>query len=476
MLERTFISRAAAHFFLRKVSPMTNRLRAGTSAIVSGILFACSGGPSVALAATARPVNDFLNSIGINTTMPDRGQPIDKTIEMIKFGGWRWARGGIEGVTETGPTTIQTFIDLHKATGLKFDWGLVSGGNDLPRLIKLAHTMAANDALLAFEGNNEPNNWGVTYKGEEGGGHDGKSWMAVAHIQHDLYETVKSDPQLAKYPVWSISENGAEVDDVGLQFLKIPEGANCLMPAGTTYADAANVHNYIYHNNAPNVEDNKTWNDADPGPACKVDGLRGNYGVTWGKGFKGYTDEQLKTLPRVTTETGCTIDGNVTEDIQADNLTTMYLDQFKRGWSYTCPYLLRDRTDESGNQSFGFFKVDYTPRKAATYLHNLTTVLADAGSDLVKHRPETHFNYAIANPPATLHDLLLEKSDGTFEVIVWNERVKGSNDVTITFDQPTTFKQYDIAAGVTPTDTQTAAKSVTLKMNDHVMVLEIAAK
>ncbi len=56
---------------------------------------------------------------------------------------------------------------------------------------------------------------------------------------------------------------------------------------------------------------------------------------------------------------------------------SMYLDQFKRGWSHTAVYLLRDRTDEGGNQSFGFFKPDYTPRKAAVYLHNLTTILAD---------------------------------------------------------------------------------------------------
>ena len=82
----------------------------------------------------------------------------------------------------------------------------------------------------------------------------------------------------------------------------------------------------------------------------------------------------------MTTETGCTIGGPITEEIQALNLLSMYLDQFKRGWSYTAVYLLRDRTDEGGNQSFGFFKPDYTPRKAAVYLHNLTTILADQGS------------------------------------------------------------------------------------------------
>ena len=131
------------------------------------------------------------------------------------------------------------------------------------------------------------------------------------------------------------------------------------MPDGTQFADAANCHNYIYHQNSPNVEDNKTWNASDPTSACKVDGLYGNYGLTWGSHFPGYTQERLITLPRVTTETGCTTDEKVTDEIHALNLLSMYLDQFKHGFSHTCVYLLRDRTDEGGNQTFGFFGVNY---------------------------------------------------------------------------------------------------------------------
>ena len=54
-------------------------------------------------ATTAIPAADFLNSVGVNATFPDRGQPLAKTIEMIKFAGFRWIRGGIEGLTEPGP-------------------------------------------------------------------------------------------------------------------------------------------------------------------------------------------------------------------------------------------------------------------------------------------------------------------------------------------------------------------------------------
>jgi hypothetical protein len=89
---------------------------------------------------------------------------------MVKYGGIRWVRGGIEGLTADGPTTLQTYLDLHRQAGVRFSWGLVSGGTDLQKLLETARPLAAADALLAFEGNNEPNNWGVTYRGKQGGG------------------------------------------------------------------------------------------------------------------------------------------------------------------------------------------------------------------------------------------------------------------------------------------------------------------
>ncbi len=233
---------------------------------------------------TAVPVSEFLNSIGVVSTFPDRGQPLPRTVEMVKYAAFRWVRGGIEGLTSRGPTTIQTYLELHRQTGVRFSWGLVSGGTDLTKLIETARPLAAAGALLAFEGNNEPNNWGVTYQGEQGGGR-APSWRAVANLQRDLYKAVKSDPALKKYPVWSISEPGAEVNNVGLQFLTVPDGAGTTMPAGTRYADFANVHNYIYHPNSAGLDDNKTWNAADPTSACRIDGLYGNHGLTWAKAF-----------------------------------------------------------------------------------------------------------------------------------------------------------------------------------------------
>jgi hypothetical protein len=433
--------------------------------------------PAFARAAdvTAIPVQNFLNSIGINATMPDRGEPLPRTVEMIQYGGFRWVRGGIEGLSENGPTTVQTYLDLHQQTGVVFSWGLGSGGTNLKKLIDTAHQVAAAGAIFAFEGNNEPNNWGITWQGEKGGGH-AKSWMAVAKLQNALYEAVKGDPLLQKYPVFSISEGGAERDNVGMQFLTIPDGADTVMPAGTRYADYANVHNYIYHANSPKPTDNKSWDAADPTPACKVDGLFGEFGVTWARHFRGYPQEQLNTLPRVTTETGSTIGDGVDEHEQAVNLVSMYLDQFRRGWSYTSVYILRDRTDEGGNQSFGFFGRDYKPRQAAVYLHNLTTILADTGAATSPQIPAGTLDYTIANEPDTVHDMLLRKSDGTMDLVVWDEQLTGSNDVTVHLNSPHgAVHVYDTTVDTAPKSTA-AGSDVQLSVSDHPFIIEVAPK
>lgn len=407
----------------------------------------------------------FLDSIGVNSAVSRRGETLHNTIQCVKYLGVRWIRSGYES-----DIPVSDLIALHRATGCKFSYGLLSGGVDLARLLDGGRSLAAAGALLAFEGNNEPNNWGVTYEGEQGGG-KAATWVPVAKLQRDLYKAVKSDPELKRYPVWSITENGAEKDNVGLQFLVIPQGAGCVMPDGTKYADYANCHNYFTHPSWPGLHDNQTWISSDPSPACRVDGLYGNYGVTWAKHFKGYGMEQLATLPRVTTETGITLDQTITERIQGLLYMSVYLAQFKRGWSYTSVYLLRDRTDESGNQTFGFYKPDYTPRLAAVYLHNLTTILADQGTP----GKLGSLRYSIPNEPDTVHDLLLQKSDGTYALVVWDERFTGGeNDVKVDFGKTIgSVKVYDPTVGATPIRTLQNIKSINLKMSDHPFVLEL---
>lgn len=442
-------------------SPIVGFVCLTTLALTAGLHIPRADEPVSRLAQRA---TDFLDSIGANSAISTRGESLQKTIDCAQYVGIRWFRSGIEG-----NVPIDQYVELHRRAGVRFCWGLGSGGTDIAKLTATARQVAAAGALLAFEGPNEPNNWGITYQGQTGGRN--QSWVPVANLQRDLYAAVKSDPLLQRYPVWSISEGGAETDNVGLQFLTVPERAGTTVPAGTKYADYANVHNYVYHPNSPAVEDNKTWNASDPTSACRIDGLYGEYGTTWGHHYRGYSEGELRTLPRVTTETGCLIDGAVTEDVHALNLLSLYLDQFKRGWSYTALYLLRDRVDEAGNQKFGFYRPDYTPRTAARYLHNLTHILADGGS----LRKPGRFTCSVREEPATVHDLLLQKSDGTFALVVWDERVKGTDSVTVDLGgKRAAVRIYDPTVGTTPVQTLSGVRVLPLTLSNHPLVITLA--
>jgi hypothetical protein len=409
-------------------------------------------------------VDDFLSSIGACSAVSRRGENLASTIKATKYFGLRWLRVGYES-----GVPVNDLIEVHKQIGVRFSYGLMSGGSDLVRLLQGARQLASAGALIALEGNNEPNNWSVVYAGSRGGGTN--RWVPVAKLQQALYHSVKEDPVLKDFPVWSPSETGAEADNVGLQFLTIPSGAVTLMPGGTRYADYANCHNYMTHPGWPGLHDNQTWTAADPGPGCRVDGLYGNYGLTWRRHFQGYSEPDLLMLPRVTTETGVTIGGPIDEHAQGCLYLSVYLDQFKQGWKHTAVYLLRDRTDESGNQTFGFFKPDYGPRVAAIYLHNLTAILTDKAAAGTNNK----LSYSIPNQAATVHDLLLQKSDGKLELVIWAERFTGGSD-NITVDLGASFPSvnlYDPTLGVSPIQSLTNSSLINLSLSNHPVILEM---
>lgn len=398
---------------------------------------------------------DFLDSLGVNTHV-DQGYDARSYIEPLRYMGIREVRDGTRNLTAD--------IMIHQATGVRF--ALILAGGEIKDAINAATTLAAAGALLAVEGPNEPNNFPITYQGKKGGGING-AWVPVADYQRDMYQAIKSSPVLRQYPVFGPSETGAEPENVGLQFLTIPANADTILPAGTRFADYANVHNYVC-GTVNRLGDNQAWNAADPTLNAWWDGLYGNYGVTWHKRFHGYPGPDLVTLPKVSTETGWDTQANVGgQHKQGAVLTDTYLAQFKRGWRYTFIYELRD--DEGGPGKQGLYNGP-NPKLAATYIHNLTSILADRAA------PGNlgHLHYEVIDEPATVHDLLLQKSTGQFELVVWDERAAGSDSVTVSLRDPAVaIRVYDIVAGDKPVQTLKNVRSVNLSLTDHAVVLEL---
>jgi hypothetical protein len=403
-------------------------------------------------ALTAVPVNRFLDSLGINIHI-DQGYGPDNYIEPIKYLGVRQVRDGTR--------RVDSLLKLARATGVRYS--IVSSGY-MPQLMDTAKALARADALLAIEGPNEPNNFALEYNGRKGGKNFG--WSVVAEFQRDLYAQVKADPELSKYPVFGPSETGAETENVGLQFLKIPAGANTLFPDGTVFSDYANVHNYVSAVNG-GYGDNQAWSAADPVLRGRWDGLAGNHGTTWLKKFQGYSNDELMTLPRVTTETGYPAGADPKEQhLQGIVLVNTYLAQFHRGWAYTYLYQLRD--DEGGKSLQGLYVGD-KPKLAAQYIHNLTTILADKrGAGGASASGAVQF----ATDSSTVHALAFVKSTGKRMLVIWGERANGTDVAKIDFRLPALVKIFDVVKGTEPIGRATLARSVCLDITDHAMMLE----
>ena len=412
-------------------------------------------------------VTCFLNSLGAVSSVSRRGETADGTIRCLQYTGLRWLRTGYE---DNAP--IADFISVHRATGVTFSYGMLSGHSDIQRLVDDAGQLADAGALLAVEGSNEPNNWEITYQEEKGGGKN--SWLPVAYMHRDLYKMVKNNPKLKNYPVWATCETGAQTDNVGLQFLTIPENAQTLMPPGTVFADYANCHNYITHPSWSGLHNNQTWQSANPSKNCPVDGLYGNFGNTWMNHFQGYSEEELLTLPKVTTETGFAIapESGVTEEIQARLYLNLYFSQFKRGWKHTAIYLLKGRSNEPAHESYAFYTLDYKPKKAAHYLHNLTTILAC--DKAIKHPGE--MQYTIPDQPETTHDLLLQKGKGCFLLALWGERFADNvtDEIKVVFGKKIKkISVFDPTTGVSAIRELKNTDSVEISLSNHPLILEI---
>jgi hypothetical protein len=406
---------------------------------------------------TAVLADTFLSSLGVCTHV---GQGVDAptpSATALSF-------AGIRNIRDDGtPAHIADWTAMHASSGVRMS---LLTNQDIASTVTMATELNAAGALLDVEGPNEPNNEPVTY---EGATSSSTTFVPVADFQRDLYAAVKSTAALRGIPVFHSSEaGGSEPDDVGLQFLTIPTGAGIAMPDGTEYADYANIHNYVCGHSQV-LSDNVAWNASDPTLNGDWDGLYVEYGKTWNKGYAGYANADLLTLPRVTTETGWLTMGTgaITEEQQARVFLNLYLSAFTRGFSYTFIYMLRDDPVQG---YWGLFDTSYDPKTSGTYIHNLTTILADtAGGAPLK------LDYVIMNEPTTVHDLLLQKKDGTFHLAVWDDRPTGGSDtviVDLTKVRPK-VSLYDPTMGTLPIGTMQNVSEVMLTLTDHPVILEL---
>ena len=395
----------------------------------------------------------FINSIGVNTHAGFGWTGYNNLalmVEDLEYLGVTHLRDAMG----TSPAA-QPVVEGLAAAGYKFDFLVSSalpqtGTVGLQKYIASLEKFATSHAgsISAIEGLNEANHQPFSYNGSS-------SLTAAGQFQSALYQAVNANVALASIPVYNLSL--AYNDPQGYSQLGNMSGS----------VDYANAHAYVSTSLTPSSSIAATLSavmTAAPGK------------------------------PVVITETGYTTQANtqylgVNETVQAKSILNTLVDAYKAGVSATYLYELFDRDSSASNTNpeanFGLFNSDGTPKLAATAIHNLTTILADDGKGGLQ--PTDPLNYTLSNMPASGNSMVLGKSNGAYELVVWAEPKlwNDATDTEISNSAQTvtvnlgavhhTVKVYDTLTGTTAIASYTDVSTITIPVSDHPLIIEIDA-
>ncbi len=267
-------------------------------------------------------------------------------------------------------------VQMLAANGKRFNF-IGDCNFDLSTQIEQADALVRSypGAALSFEGANEINNFPC--RGAGGNEQAGEAF------QRDLYAAVHADPLLKGIPV-----------------LYMTGAAPVNLQTQRGLADAANTHPYPYGGVQPFAR------------------LQSDFPVYF---------TNLGSTPRQITETGYSTlpvpndsDG-VNEPAQAEETLNIYFDAALQGVTRTYIYQLLDPYPDlqntNGDNHFGFFHLDNSPKIAAWAMRSLAEVFPPD-----KPSARQTVQAAVSGlPQNTGHALALTGSDGSVALFLWNE-------------------------------------------------------
>lgn len=396
-----------------------------------------------------RPIGStesFLDSIGVNTHINDTSGGygnISKVIADLDYIGVSHVRDGLSGSLSTELFEVLANHDITFSL-------LTSGSNGASissQVAAIAKLESLYNAIDYVEGPNETDYFPISYSGLSG-------FAATRAFQAALYSAVHSNGTLASTPVIQTSlGDGASYSQLGNL---------------SSSADYSNIHSYYFG-----------WGFTRSVADQVLERVAEAQTVSPGK-------DTIATEGGWSTATYSSDGYGVNERTQAVLTLNMLLDQYKDGVDRTYIYeLVNSGTYSSTNlqTGFGLFNADGTPKQAATALHNLNSILSDPAAD-TKGVSLTNLGYTLQGMPTEGQDMLLQKSSGNYDLVLWNEPTIwnttthsaysiASQTVTITFDSAQSGTVYDPLLGSTAIATFSNAKSVQVALSDHPLVVEV---
>jgi len=396
--------------------------------------------------ASAISAENFINSIGVNTHIDFNSYSSQLgTVEAdINYLGVKNIRDSAENPSDLGTNGL--WQQVANATGAKFDAYAAEGSvTTMQMSASNALTLAKQGIVKFIEGGNEEDqSYSVSL---------GNSLATTAAYQKTLYA----------------SAHALGVSVINMSF-GTGWGASSTGDYGTvgnlaSYTDYANDHVYFGTGNTPLSTILALNSDAELA-------AQGKPVINTEMGW--YTTSSTNDV------------SNDTPLEQAKYMLDGLLDAYQAGNTMTYLYeLLNEGTNTTNNeQNFGLFNANGTAKPAATALHNLTALLADTGSAAASFTP-TGLSYQLSGTISTDHSMLMEKSDGSFWLAVWNEaRLSGptspaaisvaNHSVTLTLGNAAqSVEVYDPLTGTAAIQTASNTSTISLSLPDHPILVEI---
>jgi hypothetical protein len=425
----------------------------GFRAIQLVALFVLGAAPALAASETARKADAFVDSIGVNTHYGNAtygsanayGNPaLDAKLAAL----------GVRHIRD------HTWNDdgLARVDGLYANHGIRSMlilGETSRSPAALVDIFKQHPAYEAVEGLNEPDLNVRSYNGftDVPGSHQ---YPATRAFQDDLYAAVKADPQTQNLTVLSPA-------------MSLAAESKYLAPIGF---DVAALHAYAW-----SVSNLTTYP-----PSAGVDTRLGNMAQLRGD------------KPLWTTETGyynnpVTNARHVPESVSAKYIPRAIGEFFNRGIDRTYLYELADQGPDTTarEQNFGLVRFDMTEKPAYTALKNLITLVKEpAAPSFTPGSLDYTLTLNGAGDLNTVHHTLLQKSDGAFYLMLWQE-VGGFDrpsqtiinnpalSITLSLTQAMNASTYLPGTSPDPTGAQLNTTSVNLNVPDEVLLVRLSA-
>ncbi len=166
----------------------------------------------------------------------------------------------------------------------------------------------------------------------------------------------------------------------------------------------------------------------------------------------------------------------------------LLMDATQMGVRATYFYELLDKRDDPQQiyleNHYGLFHADGTPKPAATALHNLSSILADGGATATGFQTGG-LDYSVSGLPAPGDSLVLQKSNGAYDLVIWTEpkiwNAVGKFQISAPAAQAVTslgaaasqVTVFNPLLGTAPVAAASDASSVTISVTDHPVVIEI---